>query len=286
MGLTRKDFFLSSAGICAAAGGLTRNDFVSTALAKPLNGTRMALLYDSSKCIGCRMCEESCIKENHQPRERELGHLSKTSWTTIQSTPNSNGKKLFLKKQCMHCTDASCVSVCPVKAAAHHGEYVVIDQEWCIGCGYCEKACPFGVPHRGHPPGSAQKCTFCFNGAESGPAPCCAEACPIGATTYGVRSELLTTAKSKVQYLAKLGWPQAQLYGENELSGLGVMYILLKPPTFYGLPEQPRQATRNVVLQWTTGSLIAAALIAPFWYLHKRKSGKDGQTAKQDEGAK
>lgn len=268
------------------AGGLTRNDFAKAAFKEPLSGTRMATLYDSSKCIGCRMCEEGCIKENNLPRERELGKLSKTSWTAIKATPNSNGKNLFLKLQCMHCTDASCVAVCPVGAAAHHGESVVIDQDWCIGCGYCEEACPFGIPHRGHPPGAAQKCTFCLDRVRSGSQPACAEACPTGATTYGVRADLLTTAKTRVQNQVKLGWQEAQLYGEKELSGLGVMYVLLKPPVFYGLPEQPRQATENVLAQWTSGSLIAAAVIVPIWYLHHRISRKDEQLIKHKEGSK
>lgn len=286
MGLSRKDFLLSSAGLFVAAGGLTSNGLTNFTSVAPLDGTRMAALYDSSKCIGCRMCEEACIKENKLPREREQGELSKSSWTAIQTTKDGNGKNLFLKRQCMHCTDASCVTVCPVGAAAHHGEYVVIDQDWCIGCGYCEEACPFGVPHRGHPPGAAQKCTFCFDRVESGSKPACAEECPTGATTFGARTDLLATAKTRVQNLVKLGWPEAQLYGESELSGLGMMYILLKPPAFYGLPEQPRQATKNVLAQWTSGSLIAAVVIAPIWYLHHRISEKDKQSIKQKEGAK
>ena len=287
MGLSRKDFLLSSAGLFAMAGGLTRNGFADTAFKKPLSGTGMAILYDSSKCIGCRLCEEGCIKENNLPREREPGKLSKTSWTAIQSTLNSNGKKLFLKRQCMHCADASCVSVCPTGAAAHHGEYVVIDQYWCIGCGYCEEACPFGVPHRGHPPGAAQKCTFCFDRVKSGKKPACAEACPTRATIFGARADLLTTAKTRVQNLIKLGWPEAQLYGENELGGLNVMYILLKPPAFYGLPEEPRHATKNVLAQWASGSLTAAALIVPFGYLYNKRISekKDKLSAKQKEGA-
>jgi hypothetical protein len=93
----------------------------------------------------------------------------------------------------------------------------------------------------------------------------------------------LVTAKTKVQKLVRLGWPEAQLYGENELGGLNMIQILLKPPTFYGLPEKPRLATENVIAQWTAGSLIAAALIAPIWYLHKRNSKKDKIPAKQKE---
>ena len=160
---------------------------------------------------------------------------------------------------------------------------LIVDADKCIGCGYCEEACPFSVPHRGHPPGAAKKCTFCVDRVKSESKPCCAEACPIGATTFGARTDLLLTAKTKVQKLVRLGWPEAQLYGENELGGLNVIQILLKPPTFYGLPEKPRLATENVIAQWTAGSLIAAALIAPIWYLHKRNSKKDKIPAKQKE---
>ena len=286
MALSRKEFLLSGVGLFGLAGGLNHRDLTKTFFAKPISGNGMALLYDSSKCIGCRHCEEGCIMKNNLPNKRELGKLSKTSWTAIKSTPDTNGKNLFLKLQCMHCTDASCVSVCPTGAAAHHGESVVIDQDWCIGCGYCEEACPFGVPHKDPPKGTAEKCTFCFDPVKSESEPCCAKSCPIGATTFGVRTDLLATAKTRVQNLTKTGWPEAQLYGENELGGLNVLYVLLKPPAFYGLPEQPMQAANNVLTQWISGSLVASVLIAPIWYLHRRNSEKDKQSAKQKEGVK
>ena len=286
MVLSRKDFLLSTVGLFAVAGGLTRIDFTKSIFAKPVSGTGMAMLYDSSKCIGCRHCEEGCRRENNLPHNRELGVLSKTSWTAIKTTPDSNGKNLFLKLQCMHCTEASCVAVCPTGAAAHHGESVVIDQDQCIGCGYCIEACPFGVPHKEPPKGTTQKCTFCYDPVKMKSEPSCAKACPIGAATFGVRADLLGAAKTRVQHLAKSGWPEAQLYGENELGGLNVMYILLKKPAFYGLPEQPRKATKDALAQWISGSVIAAVLIAPIWYLHHRDTRKDKQTVKQKEGAK
>ena len=77
--LTRKDFFKSAAGMAAIAGGLKGIKLTNTLSAKTLTGTRMGLLYDSSKCIGCRHCEEGCIKENNLPKERTLGKLSETS---------------------------------------------------------------------------------------------------------------------------------------------------------------------------------------------------------------
>jgi len=284
-GLSRKDFLFSAAGLVALAGGLTRHGFGNAALAETLKGTRMAILYDEAKCIGCRMCESACRRKNNLPAGKEPGELSKTSWTAIKTFQNGDKQDLFLKRQCMHCADASCVSVCPTGAAAHHGEYVVIDQDVCIGCGYCVQSCPFGVPHTGPPKGTAAKCTFCIDLVEKGSKPACVETCPIGALTFGARTELVATAKKKVQVLAKSGWPDAQLYGENELGGLGVNYILLKPSAFYGLPEHPRLATKNVVVQWVSGSLAAAALIVPFWYFYKRRSEKNKQSVNQKKGS-
>lgn len=287
MALSRKDFLLSTAGLFAVTGGLSRNGFTNLFSAKTLNGTEMSILYDSSKCIGCRHCEEGCRKENNLPNEGEQGELTETAFTAIKKFKNGGEKNLLLKRQCMHCTDASCVSVCPTGAAAHQGEYVVIDQEVCIGCGYCIQACPFGVPHKGEPPqGTARKCTFCIDHVKEGMEPCCVEACPIEATTFGTRTDQLTKAKNRVQVLAKTGWPEAQLYGEEEVGGLHTLYVLLKPPAFYGLPEHPRQATRNVIAQWASGSLAAAVLIVPFWYLFKRMSKKDDLSVKQKEGVK
>jgi formate dehydrogenase iron-sulfur subunit len=283
-GLSRKDFLFSTAGLVALVGGLPRHGFANAASAKTLNDTSQAILYDSSKCIGCRMCETACIRKNNLSLGKEPGKLSKTTWTAIQTTKDGNKADLFLKLQCMHCTDASCVSVCPTGAAAHHGDSVVIDQDVCIGCAYCEEACPFGVPHTKPPKGTAQKCDFCFDLVEAGKKPACVETCPIGAITFGVRADLLTAAKKKIVVLRKSGWPDAQLYGEDRLGGLSVIYILLKTPVFYGLPEQPRQATKNVLEQWISGSLAAAALIVPFWYFYKRRSEKDKQSIEQKEG--
>lgn len=287
MVLSRKDFLLSTAGMFALAGGLSRNNFTNPFAVKALKSTEMSILFDSSKCIGCRHCEEGCIRENNLPKERVQGELSETAFTAIKSFKNGSEKNILFKRQCMHCTDASCVSVCPTGAAAYHGEYVVIDQEVCIGCGYCVQACPFGVPHKGEPPeGTAKKCTFCLERIKEDRKPACVDACPVRATTFSNRTDQLTIAKNRIQTLTKIGYPEAQLYGENEVGGLHVMSILLKPPTFFGLPEQPRQATRNVLAQWASGSAAAALLIVPFWYLFKRMSKKDKGSIKQKEGVK
>jgi formate dehydrogenase iron-sulfur subunit len=294
MEISRRDFIKLSGpaiGLLAAL-GLPKKVLAGGTDDCSLSGTRMAILYDSSKCVGCRLCEAACRMENHLPQERELGKLSKTSWTATQTIPTAKGQDLHLKRQCLHCTEASCVSVCPTGAAAHHSEFVVINQEWCIGCGYCEESCPFGVPFVGEEKGVAKKCTFCFSRITEGSNPACVAACPSGALSFGPRAELIETATTRVQSLLKNKlpgaqvsrpeWPEANLYGVTELGGLGVMYILLKPPAFYGLPEVPHQATENVLTQWTGSSITAAALVLPFWFFFKRTPDKKAKDEKKE----
>ena len=73
---------------------------------------------------------------------------------------------------CMHCTDAPCQAVCPVNAFYTTADGVVLhSKDFCIGCGYCFYACPFGAPQ--YPRvgnfgsrGKMDKCTYCSGGQE------------------------------------------------------------------------------------------------------------------------
>jgi formate dehydrogenase iron-sulfur subunit len=175
----------------------------------------------------------------------------------------------------MHCTEASCESVCPTGAISHQGAAVVIDQEWCIGCGYCIQACPFNVPHKEHGPegGTARKCTFCVDRQADGLAPACVESCPAGALQFGERNELIAQAKARVEDLKKDGYPNATFYGENELSGLHALYVLAESPSIYGLPETPLLPTSKTAFQWLSGIAAAGVLtVLPFWFLFRQKS--------------
>ncbi len=253
----------------------------------------MAMVYDATKCVGCRACQMACKRWNKLPAESTPGQelyespldLSATTWTLIKVRGATKGGRVlypFIKHQCMHCTEASCVAVCPTGAAAHHGEYVLIDQAWCIGCGYCVQACPFKVPHLGHPKGTARKCTFCFDRVTKGQWPACAEACPVQALSFGPRAEIIAAAKRRVQTLQDSGVSQARLYGETELGGLGYMCILPEAASSYGLPDTPRYATANVLSQWLSGIVTAGVITAlPFWLLFKRK--EELATAKKSD---
>jgi formate dehydrogenase iron-sulfur subunit len=244
------------------------------------------MLLDLSKCTGCRACQVACKAWNDLPAEVTvcLGcydnppDLSLDTWNRIAfyEVERDGGKVdwLFRPVRCLHCTDASCVSVCPTGAAAHRGEFVTIDAEWCIGCGHCVTACPFDIPRLGHgeEKASARKCWFCLDRVDSGEIPACAKSCSPGAIEFGDWNELVAKAKDRVSVLKGKGFTDANLYGENLLGGLHQMYLLTDKAGVYGLPESPRFATRNVIGNWFSGILTAGVVAAlPFWLLFKRK---------------
>jgi formate dehydrogenase iron-sulfur subunit len=243
------------------------------------------MLIDVSKCTACRACQVACKAWNDLPGEITvcLGcydnphDLSPDTWNRIAFWETEQSGRLdwvFRPVRCLHCTDASCVSVCPTGAAAHRGEFVVIDPEVCIGCGYCVTACPFDVPRTGHggEKASARKCWFCFDRVSSGQRPACAKSCPTGAIEFGDRRALVAKARDRVAVLKGRGFTGANVYGDSLLGGLHQMYVLTDRPAVFDLPEAPRVATRNVLGSWVSGIITAGVVAAvPFWLLFKRK---------------
>ena len=246
----RRDFLkLTGVGLVGASSARLLLQPSGQAFASTLNKNDVAILYDASKCIGCLVCEEACKEYNNLPVETvPPSDLSAIKWNLIkqrQGVDPADGP--FFNYQCMHCTDAACVMVCPTGALYKDREgFVAFDQDKCNGCGYCTQFCPFGVPHLGDVnliTGQAQaaKCTFCQARIQAGiGGPSCAEACPTGALTWGRRGALLEEAKARVADLIAEGHSGARLYGESEAGGLHRLSILLDEPSAYGLPADPQ----------------------------------------------
>lgn len=174
----------------------------------------------------------------------------------------------------MHCADACCEQVCPTGAISHQGAVVLIDQEWCVGCGYCVQACPFGVPHIDEHTGTARKCDFCIDRISNGQEPACADACPTDAIQFGKRTDLIATAITQLEALKNDGYPDASLYGGDkyEPGGLHVIYVLDDRPSVYGLPEAPQLVTSNVAFKWLSGIItFGVAAVLPLWLLIRRR---------------
>jgi Fe-S-cluster-containing dehydrogenase component len=100
--------------------------------------------------------------------------------------PEDIAKTFFVPKLCNQCEKPACVQVCPVGATYQTGDGVVlVDRSWCIGCGYCIMACPYGVRFF-HPVYKvADKCTFCYHLISKGQDTACVQACPFGARRIG-----------------------------------------------------------------------------------------------------
>jgi formate dehydrogenase iron-sulfur subunit len=232
-----------------------------------------AILVDTSKCIGCRGCQVACKQWHALPAEatefrgtyENPPELSARTWRKVLfvETAGEDGRLRwrFVSDACKHCTDASCLAVCPTGALFRRPWGAVdLNQAVCNGCRYCVAACPFGVITFNEETGRADKCVLCPDRVEAGLAPACVTTCPTGALAWGDRDALLARAKKRVAELQARGEKGARLYGETELSGLHALYVLLEPPAAYGLPETPRFATAGV-FAGSLASVVASAAV-------------------------
>lgn len=214
-----------------------------------------AILYDSSKCTACRGCQVACKQWWELPGEKTINRgtyenppdLSYDTWIRIKFNEISNGNGridwIFTRESCMHCTDAACVKVCPTKALYYHPSgFVAYNADLCSGCGYCVEFCPFDVPRaKGNDITGIRKidkCRACIDRITNGYEPSCVKTCPTDALIFGDRDELVAIGKKRVQGLQSK-YPLAYLYGEKELGGLHVMYVLTHAPQVHGLPAHP-----------------------------------------------
>ncbi|PIQ86631.1 MAG: hypothetical protein COV74_03975 [Candidatus Omnitrophica bacterium CG11_big_fil_rev_8_21_14_0_20_45_26] len=207
---------------------------------KVSKGEAYSVLVDLTRCIACRACSRVCVKANGldpaddgsnvSPQHCETLAYNKWSTVNVENVPEPMHKSLAVgvKRQCMHCLEPACVSVCPVGAFSQTEKGPVIYRsQRCIGCRYCMIACPFEIPkfnwHSGFTP-VVGKCQFCAqNRLFKGLPPACVEACPTGALKFGSREKLLFEAKVRVKANPKKYIKH--IYGENEIGGTSWLYL-------------------------------------------------------------
>jgi len=217
---------------------------------------KVAMLYDASKCTACRGCQVACKQWNDLPGEETVNRgsyenppdLSPTTWTRIRFNEVDDGdqiKWLFLNWGCMHCTEAACVKVCPTGALKQNPMgFVTFEKDLCNGCGYCSQFCPFHIPRLDTATltgeGKSSKCTMCQDRTLNGELPACVKTCPPKALDFGSFDDMVTKANERVTVLKGRGFPNANLWGDAFLGGLGRLYVLTEAPEQYGLPTEPR----------------------------------------------
>ena len=208
---------------------------------KPMDGVEFVYALNLSRCIGCRKCVHACVAENNQSRSPEIQYIRVLEMprgsTNVEhgnhhyDRPEVPSKDhYYMPVQCHQCAQPPCVKVCPVDATWQEPDGItVIDYDWCIGCRYCEAACPYwarrfnfaqpGIPreeinpkmsylsNRPRPKGVMEKCTFCLHRTREGKMPACLEVCPTGARKFGnvldVESEVAQILKTNRVFVLK-----------------------------------------------------------------------------------
>lgn len=185
----------------------------------PLTGVEFVYALNISRCIGCRKCVFACVKENNLSRSPEIQYIrvlkmEKGSIDLETSDHHYNPPVVpehdsyYMPVQCHQCKKPPCVKACPVEATWQEPDGItVIDYDWCIGCRYCEAACPywarrfnFAAPevpagqlnpdmgylsNRPRAKGVMEKCTYCLHRTRRGRMPACVEVCPTGSRKFG-----------------------------------------------------------------------------------------------------
>jgi len=191
-----------------------------------------AILTDATKCIGCQRCVQGCVQRNELPpdfpaRFKAKDGLSAVRYTSILEIPGkAPNTSRFVRRQCMHCVDPTCVAACLVGALQKREDGPVsYDADRCIGCRYCMLACPFGIPRYEYDKALPyiHKCKMDESCRVAGGAPACTSSCPTGATVFGLRDDLIKEARRRIDERPDLYVDH--IWGEREFGGTSVIYI-------------------------------------------------------------
>jgi len=185
----------------------------------PLDNVEYVYALNISRCIGCRKCVHACVKENNQSRAPEIQYIRvlkmEKGSIDVDTSDHHYDPPLvpehdsyYMPVQCHQCAKPPCVKVCPVEATWQEPDgLTVIDYDWCIGCRYCEAACPYWarrfnfaepqipdgelnpdmayLSNRPRRKGVMEKCTYCLHRVRAGRMPACVEVCPTGSRKFG-----------------------------------------------------------------------------------------------------
>ncbi len=152
--------------------------------------------FDASRCTGCKTCELACKDYKDLPVSygyRRIYDYEGGTWDVAQDgTVRQDVFSYHMSISCNHCDDPACTKACPTQAMHKdkESELILVDESRCIGCGYCELACPYDAPRVDKKKGHSVKCNACKERLDEGKQPICVEACPLRALDFGPMEEI------------------------------------------------------------------------------------------------
>jgi Fe-S-cluster-containing dehydrogenase component len=252
----------------------------------------MGMLYDATKCIGCKTCMVACQDANDLPRDTR----NSSGLYDAPDDLNSQCKNIiklfkdadrmsYMKAQCMHCVDPACINACMLGSLKkrEHG-IVTWHGERCTGCRYCGIACPYGVPtyefEKAWP--KVVKCEMCNHRIAKGQQPACCEVCPKQAVIYGKYKDLLADAKERIANNPGLYEPK--VFGETDGGGTQVLYLSKAGISFQdlGLPElgetpvpEMQQVIQHSLYQGFIAPVALFAVFGAVIWRNRKKAGEE-----------
>lgn len=220
---------------------------------------QMGMAIDMERCIACLKCVEGCKEENDTDRGTHWMHVFR-----YNDSEFDEDREGYLPRPCQHCSEPSCAYVCPTHARYKRTEdgIVLTNYDTCIGCKYCQVACPYGVNFLGKgdstdkssgfhggdedrtgrsvggppPDGVMGKCTFCVHrqddSVQAGTT-ACEDACPVDAIHFGDMND----SDSK---------PRTHLREKEQASRFNLLDQLGNKPNVVYVGEEPSSSAEPI----------------------------------------
>lgn len=303
---------VAAAGAAAAVSGGTSEARVRGTIPPDALG----LLYDTTKCIGCKSCVVACREANSKKPDRTNApggiwdtpmDLNGQTKNVIKLYKSADGQeRSYFKAQCMHCADPACVNACMIGALQkrEHG-IVTYVPALCSGCRYCQMACPFNIPKFEWTSLAPLmvKCELCAHRAKGaalavdtdgftrypkGNGSACAEVCPRRAVISGKRDELLAEAKRRIaanpdRYRGYREADPPRVFGEHDAGGTQVLYLSHVPLEKLGLPDvgteavpETQQTIQQGIYKGFIGPIALYGLLGLAVFRARRSQKEDG----------
>lgn len=295
MTMNRRTLLKGAAAAGAGAAAMTaKQAAASTRPAVPADAYGM--LYDATRCIGCQACVSACKEANNLP-----GNLYDPSPDLDGYTKNiiklhkSDSEYSYMKQQCMHCIDPGCANACMIGAFKKRELGIITwDPTRCIGCRYCQVACPYNIPKFQWDTAVPKivKCELCDHiivdaqtgEYKEGTEPGCCQACPTDAVIFGKYEDLLADAKQRIADYPDRYWPKGspKIFGETDGGGTQVLYLAgvdfeelgLPPLGEAGVGELARSIQHGIYKGFIAPVALYAVLGAVLWR-NRRASKKE-----------